>query len=127
MFSFRRDKVGFFVTLILIVIAAGTLINTLVLVVVGLAMGNWTMFSVPMKIVLAAAWVLCIVVVYTRVAIYRAQMVSAEKARARAEAEANGHTNDKGQILPLPPPGEPGASASGFASSSGGAREESGG
>ena len=81
MFSFRQDKVGFFVTLILIVIAAGTLINTLVLVVVGLAMGNWTMFSVPMKIVLAAAWVLCIVVVYTRVAIYRAQMVSAEKAR----------------------------------------------
>ena len=37
MFSFRRDKTGFFVTIILLTIVAGTLISTLVLLIVGIA------------------------------------------------------------------------------------------
>jgi hypothetical protein len=111
MFSFRRDKVGFFVTLILILIAVGTFINTLVLVVVGLAQGNWTMYSLPMKIVLASAWVLCIATVLTRVAIFRMQMLRAERARQAAQAvhgesggAAGGSSPPFEVARPLPPP-----------------------
>jgi hypothetical protein len=111
MFSFRRDKVGFFVTLILILIAVGTFINTLVLVVVGLAQGNWTMYSLPMKIVLASAWVLCIATVLTRVAIFRMQMLRDERARQAAQAAhgegggtAGGSATPSEAVCPLPPP-----------------------
>ncbi len=112
MFSFRRDKVGFFVTLILILIAVGTFINTLVLIVVGLAQGNWTMYSLPMKIVLASAWVLCIATVLTRVAIFRMQQLRAERARQAAAQAAHGEGGVAAggsatpfeATCPLPPP-----------------------
>jgi hypothetical protein len=103
MFSFRQDKVGFFVTLILIVIAAGTLISTIVLVAVGLATGSWGAF-LALKIVLASAWVLCIVTVLTRVGIFRMQMLRAERARQAAQAATETPSN---AVVPLPPPGSP--------------------
>ncbi len=101
MFSFRQDKVGFFVTLILILIAASTLISSIVLVWVGFATGSWGAF-LAFKIVVACGWVLCIATVLTRVGIFRMQMLRAEQARLAAQGAPESPSN---ALVPLPPPG----------------------
>ncbi len=73
MFSFRRDKTGFFVTIILLVIAAGTAISTLVLLIVGIAQGNWKEYLLSVKWILGSAWVACIITVLIRLRIYKWQ------------------------------------------------------
>jgi hypothetical protein len=70
MFSFRRDKMGFFAGIILITISAGTVISTLVLLVVGVAKGDWTAYLLPVKWILGVAWVLCIATVLTRIYVF---------------------------------------------------------
>jgi hypothetical protein len=76
MFSFRRDKTGFFVTLILLAIVAGTFISTLVLIIVGLAQqGDWKTHLVSVKWVLGSAWVACIITVLVRLKIYQYQHI----------------------------------------------------
>jgi membrane protein DedA with SNARE-associated domain len=84
MFSFRRDKTGFFVTIILLTILGGTLISTLVLLIVGMAQGNWQEHLLSIKWVLGSAWVACIVTVLIRVRIYKWQ---ADRALARQKEE----------------------------------------
>ncbi len=73
MFSFRRDKTGFFVTIILLVIAAGTAISTLVLLMVGIAQGSWKEYLLSVKWILGSAWVACIITVLIRLRIYKWQ------------------------------------------------------
>ena len=73
MFSFRQDKTGFFVTIILLVIATGTAISTLVLLIVGIAQGNWKEFLLSVKWILGSAWVACIITVLIRLRIYKWQ------------------------------------------------------
>src|SRR5581483_4044151 len=73
MFSFRRDKVGFFITIILLTIVAGTAIATFVLLIVGLAQGDWKAHLISTKIVLGSAWVACIIMVLIRLKIYKWQ------------------------------------------------------
>lgn len=73
MFSFRRDKVGFFVTLILLTIAAGTVISTLVLLIVGIAQGDWKAYLLSVKWILGSAWVACIITVLVRLKIFKWQ------------------------------------------------------
>jgi hypothetical protein len=111
MFSFRRDKVGFFFGLALLVVSGGTFIATLVLLIVGACLGDFTMFLWPIRWVLAGSWIGCIVIVLGRVYILNWQMhqwrqtpadspqqpetpaiapvlmAEAEIARARADAE----------------------------------------
>ena len=84
MFSFRRDKTGFFVTIILLTIATGTLISTLVLLIVGMAQGDWKSYLLSMRWVLGSAWVACIITVLVRLKIYKVQY---DRALARQAAE----------------------------------------
>jgi membrane protein DedA with SNARE-associated domain len=97
MFSFRRDKVGFFVTIILLTIVAGTAISALVLLIVGLAHGDWRAHSTSTKIILGSAWVACIITVLIRLKIYKVQ----QERRQRLE-EAGGKSDNK-QDNPSPP------------------------
>jgi hypothetical protein len=94
MFSFRRDKMGFFAGLILMIIAGGTLIATMVLLIVGLAFGDWAYFSTPVKWLLGSAWVGCIITVLVRVYVFRHQLHKAqqETERRREQAEEREQT-----------------------------------
>jgi hypothetical protein len=83
MFSFRRDKVGFFSGIALMVIVGGTAISTLVLFLLGLAQGDWKAYLLPVKWILGVAWVLCIVTVMVRVHVFGWQL-----RRAQQQAEA---------------------------------------
>ncbi len=99
MFSFRRDKTGFFVTIILLTIVGGTLISTLVLLIVGIAQGDWKAHLLSMKWVLGSAWVACIITVLVRLMIFKRQY---ERAMARRASEndsaANAQTTEPHRI-----------------------------
>ncbi|HTU17894.1 MAG TPA: hypothetical protein VMG10_07500 [Gemmataceae bacterium] len=73
MFSFRRDKTGFFVTIILLTIVGGTIISTLVLLIFGMAHGDWKSHLLSVKWILGSAWVACIITVLIRLRIYKWQ------------------------------------------------------
>src|SRR5262245_42731805 len=66
MFNYRFDKTGFFAGLMLIVIAAGTVIATVVL----LLLGDWQTYGPWTKFVWGLAWVLTIITVCVRVQIF---------------------------------------------------------
>jgi hypothetical protein len=91
MFSFRRDKTGFFATLILLAIVTATVVSTLVLLVLGVAQGDWKAYLLGVKWVLGSAWVLCIFTVLVRVTIFRWQMIRRERAEAEHPEEAPSH------------------------------------
>jgi O-antigen/teichoic acid export membrane protein len=74
MFSFRHDKVGFFSGLALLIVCGGTFIATLVLLIVGAALGDYRMFLWPIRWVLMGWWLGCIAIVVTRVSILNRQM-----------------------------------------------------
>jgi hypothetical protein len=87
MFSFRRDKMGFFAGLVLLVIVAGTVVSTLVLLLVGMAHGDWSRHVLSVKWILGVAWVLCIATVLTRIYVFGWQL-------RRREAEAAEKSNE---------------------------------
>ena len=82
MFSFRRDKTGFFVTIILLTIVGGTAISTLVLLIVGIAQGDWKSHLLSVKWILGSAWVACIITVLIRLRIYKWQVNRSLKRQA---------------------------------------------
>jgi hypothetical protein len=84
MFSFRRDKTGFFVTIILLTIFVGTVVAPGVLLIVGLAQGDWLAYATAIKIILSSSWVACIVTVIVRVAVFRWQLIRKQRAQAAA-------------------------------------------
>ena len=69
MFSFRKDKMGFFNGLILMTIVGVTVIATVLL----WAIGGWDEFSIWIKAIWGTAWVLCIIAVIVRVQVYQSQ------------------------------------------------------
>jgi hypothetical protein len=85
MFSFRRDKMGFFAGIVLMTIAAGTFLSTLVLVMVGLAQGDWSAYLLPVKWILGSAWVLSIATVLTRIHVFGWQLRRAQRQAEAAE------------------------------------------
>ena len=89
MFSFRRDKTGFFVTIILLTIVTGTLISTLVLLVVGIAQGDWKAHLLSVKWVLGSAWIACIITVLVRLRIYKWQYDRALERQAAEQTPAD--------------------------------------
>lgn len=96
MFSFRRDKTGFFVTIILLTIVGGTLVSTLVLLIVGTAQGDWKEHLLSVKWILGSAWVACIITVLIRLRIYKWQYDRA--IRQREMNAANGQpANEAGE------------------------------
>jgi hypothetical protein len=95
MFSFRRDKTGFFVTIILIVIVTGTAISTLVLLIAGIAQGNWEEYLLSVKWILGSAWVAFIITVLIRLRIYKWQHDRAmERRKEESETTAGDRTTD---------------------------------
>jgi hypothetical protein len=100
MFSFRHDKVGFFSGVALIVVCGGTIIATLVLLIVGAALGDYTRFLSPIRWVLFGWWLGCIVIVLTRVYILDWQM------RQRRHAPAQPETSAVSSPAPLTPEAE---------------------
>jgi hypothetical protein len=104
MFSFRRDKTGFFVTIILLTIVAGTLISTLVLLIVGIAQGDWKEHLLSVKWVLGSAWVACIITVLIRLKIYKVQYDRALARQTDHEAPTDAETNEAGKPTNSPSP-----------------------
>jgi hypothetical protein len=96
MFSFRRDKTGFFVTIILLIIVAGTAISTLVLLLVGVAQGSWKEHLLSVKWILGSAWVACIITVLIRLRIYKWQ---SDRALQQEQAEQQGQTDESSSPL----------------------------
>ncbi len=103
MFSFRRDKTGFFVTIILLTIVGGTLISTLVLLVVGIAQGNWKAHLLSMKWVLGSAWVACIITVLVRLMIFKRQHDRAHRLQETGEAGEQQMSQTSGTNEPSSP------------------------
>jgi membrane protein implicated in regulation of membrane protease activity len=78
MFSFRSDKTGFFVTIILLAL----LVAAVALSVVFLALqADWWV----QKVIWSAFWVLCIVTVLVRVSVFRWQRRRDERARQQQQ------------------------------------------
>jgi predicted membrane protein len=94
MFSFRRDKTGFFVTIILLTIFVGTVVAPGVLLIVGLAQGDWLAYATAIKIILSAAWVGSIVTVIVRVAVFRWQWIRKQRAQAAASVKEPQETRE---------------------------------
>jgi membrane protein DedA with SNARE-associated domain len=93
MFSFHRDKTGFFFTIILLIIAAGTMISTLILAIVGIAQGNWKEYLLSVKWILGSAWVACIITVLIRLRIYKWQYDRALQQQAEQQRETDEPTS----------------------------------
>jgi hypothetical protein len=75
MFNFRSDKTGFFVTIIMLVLLGLAVVGTLVVLVLGRRDEHvWIL-----KWVWGTWWVLCIITVLTRLAIFRWQMMRAAR------------------------------------------------
>jgi hypothetical protein len=83
MFSFRSDKTGFFVTIILLVLLGAAVVSTLVVLV----LGGWDEHVWILKWVWGTWWVLCIITVLTRLAIFRWQMMRSAKRPQPQEQE----------------------------------------
>ncbi len=83
MFSFRRDKMGFFNALILIIIVVSTTISTVLI----LAIGGWEEHKTSIRWILGTAWVACIVMVLVRVSVFKYQRDKAEREQAERERQ----------------------------------------
>ncbi len=81
-FSFRQDKTGFFVTLVLLVIALGAAVTTIVLITIGAAQGDWKAHLLAWKWVVGSCWIACILTVLVRLIIFRQQMLRDEQRAA---------------------------------------------
>ncbi len=73
MFSFKKDKTGFFSALSLIILVAATVITTGILLAQGIKEGNWEYYSIPIKIVLAVFWLVGMTIVLTRIGVFAVQ------------------------------------------------------
>jgi hypothetical protein len=97
MFSFRKDKAGFFFGLALIIICGGTFIATLVLLIVGAALGDYKMFLWPIRWVLSGWWLACVVTVLSRVYVLNWQMV-----KRRSQPPSSPSPESEHPVVPLP-------------------------
>ena len=73
MFSFKKDKTGFFSALSLIILAAATVITTGILLAQGIKEGNWEYYSIPIRIVLAVFWIAGMAIVLNRIGVFAVQ------------------------------------------------------
>ena len=78
MFSFKKDKTGFFAALSLIILAAATVIVTGILLAQGIREGNWEYYSIPIKIVLAVFWIAGMTIMLTRIGVFAVQRTKKE-------------------------------------------------
>jgi hypothetical protein len=81
MFDYRSDKAGFFVTIIMLVWLGAAIVGS----VVALLLGQWDDHVLILKWVWGTWWVLCIVTVLTRLAIFRWQMGRSARKEPRTQ------------------------------------------
>ncbi|MBM4095977.1 MAG: hypothetical protein ACKO9Z_02200 [Planctomycetota bacterium] len=86
MFSFRKDKVGFFTTLLVVPLLVGLGVVPLALFIIGLALGKLDDFSLPIKIFFGVCWPLLVVTVLIRVWIFRVQMINKRKREGQEQS-----------------------------------------
>jgi hypothetical protein len=98
MFSFRSDKTGFIVALVLGTIVLGTVISTLVLLLIGIGEGDWKSHLLSVKWILAGAWVTSIVTVLVRIGVFSYQkegrLAALRQERAAGAKAGPGETNN---------------------------------
>ncbi len=82
MFNFRADKTGFFVTIIMLILLGAAIVTTVALWFSGLDADT---FWIVVKLVWGSWWVLCIITVLTRLAIFRSQMMRSARETKPAE------------------------------------------
>jgi len=88
MFHYRKDKAGFFATIVLAVLAAAIVVSSLVLLFMGIARGQWDYYSLPIRLVIGIGWLLLVATVLTRVGIFRMQML--RKRQLQGQKSAHG-------------------------------------
>jgi uncharacterized BrkB/YihY/UPF0761 family membrane protein len=86
MFSFRSDKTGFFVTIVLLALLAAAVALTVWVAV----LGDWEAHKWVVKVIWTVWWVLCIVTVLVRVSVFRWQRRRDERARQQQTPSADG-------------------------------------
>lgn len=93
MFNYRKDKTGFFATLILAGLVSGMIIASLVLLFMGIAKGQWDYYSLPIRLILGIGWLLLMATVLTRVGIFRMQMLKKRKLQGQKAPHADDDPN----------------------------------
>lgn len=73
MFSFKKDKTGFFSAVSLIILVVATLIVTGILLAQGIKENNWEYYGIYIKIVLAVFWIAGMIIVLTRIGVFAIQ------------------------------------------------------
>ncbi len=87
MFSFKKDKTGFFSALSLIILVVATVVTTGILLAQGIREGNWEYYSIPIKIVLAVFWIAGMAIVLTRIGVFAVQ-----RANKKLEEQQSGES-----------------------------------
>lgn len=84
MFSFKKDKTGFYSALSLIILVAATVITTGILLAQGIKEGNWEYYSIPIRIVLAVFWIIGMAIVLTRIGVFAVQRANKKLAELQS-------------------------------------------
>jgi hypothetical protein len=103
MFSFRSDKTGFFVTIILLALLTAAVILTGVAAVLG-----WEEHKGLVKVVWGTWWVLCIITVLIRLAVFRWQMIRAAQQNPPTSPPTDAGPATTQKTDPGPTAGSPG-------------------
>ena len=89
--NWKKDKVGFVNTWALTTIFVGAVVALVVLIGLAVSNGDWAPYTNPIKGVIVAWWVLSMVFVLIRIAVYRIGMVrKREKLKLEEQNKAEG-------------------------------------
>lgn len=100
MLNFRVDKVGFFSGLTLLILLGVTLMATLLIILIG----GWDQYNWLIRSICGVVWVLMIMTVLIRVAIYRYQMIVGKAPNKLSDLELRKNSNK--QVETVPPESE---------------------
>ena len=98
MFSYRSDKVGFFATIVQFLLLGTAIVSTVWVLLTGGLAHLWAV-----KLTWGIWWVLCIITVLIRVALFRWQVIRAARAQ-QPEAPAPPPTADRSETTGQPRP-----------------------
>ncbi|RLS48305.1 MAG: hypothetical protein DWH88_04050 [Planctomycetota bacterium] len=98
MFNYKKDKAGFYATIVLATLATVIVAASLVLLFMGISQGQWDYYNLPIRFILGFGWLLLVATVLTRVGIFRMQMLK--------KRQANGLKNQHGELEESSPHGQ---------------------
>jgi FlaA1/EpsC-like NDP-sugar epimerase len=100
MFNYRKDKAGFFATIVLAMLTSAIVIASVVLLFMGISRGQWDYYSGPIKMVIGFGWVLLVATVLTRVSIFRMQMLKKRERLGQKGPHAPDAANENDSGVP---------------------------